>query len=58
MGREFLEQTMQASTLAAVDFYFGDLRILLGQDVPGSVMEIRQMVHSTHPAGLPFFGLD
>lgn len=49
---------MQASTLAAVDFYFGDLRILLGQDVPGSVMEIRQMVHSTHPAGLPFFGLD
>lgn len=57
MGHEFLEQAMQASTLSAVDFYFCHLRILLGQDVPGSAMEIRQMVRSTHPAGLPFFGL-
>lgn len=57
MGWWFLEQANQASTLSAADFCFSDLRLLLGQDVPQSVMETRQMVHSTHLAGVPFFGL-
>lgn len=47
----------KASTLSAVGFYFSDLRILLGQDVPRSMMETRQMVRSTHLAGVPFLSL-
>ena len=47
----------KASTLSAVGFYFSDLRILLGQEVPQSMMETRQTVHSTHLAKVPFLGL-